>query len=206
MDPIELQIQQRINEIQNTPGFTNYTPSFEQNLQPQGIAPLVDSSMPNLDTNFMSQENNASINQNFMPEGNNTNVDLFKKAAMNAARNKLISTIAQKVGIESLPSIATPLLGNFAAAALPVLGIGALTNIFGRDNVNKRILREAAKDQQGGIRILPVNITNMQPSARDIAMGGGDRGGGSSSSSSTSGSKSSGGYGGGQERGRGDDF
>ena len=195
MDPIELQIQQRINEIQNTPGFTNYTPSFEQNLQPQGIAPLVDSSMPNLDTNFM-------------PEGNNTNIDLFKKAAMNAARNKLISTIAQKVGIESLPSIATPLLGNFAAAALPVLGIGALTNIFGRDNVNKRILREAAKDQQGGIRILPVNITNMQPSARDIAMGGGDRGGGggSSSSSSTSGSKSSGGYGGGQERGRGDDF
>ena len=195
MDPIELQIQQRINEIQNTPGFTNYTPSFEQNLQPQGIAPLVDSSMPNLDTNFM-------------PEGNNTNVDLFKKAAMNAARNKLISTIAQKVGIESLPSIATPLLDNFAAAALPVLGIGALTNIFGRDNVNKRILREAAKDQQGGIRILPVNITNMQPSARDIAMGGGDRGGGggSSSSSSTSGSKSSGGYGGGQERGRGDDF
>ena len=193
MDPIELQIQQRINEIQNTPGFTNYTPSFEQNLQPQGIAPLVDSSMPNLDTNFM-------------PEGNNTNVNLFKKAAMNAARNKLISTIARKVGIESLPSIATPLLGNFAAAALPVLGIGALTNIFGRDNVNKRILREAAKDQQGGIRILPVNITNMQPSARDIAMGGGDRGGGSSSSSSTSGSKSSGGYGGGQERGRGDDF
>ena len=193
MDPIELQIQQRINEIQNTPGFTNYTPSFEQNLQPQGIAPLVDSSMPNLDTNFM-------------PEGNNTNVNLFKKAAMNAARNKLISTIARKVGIESLPSIATPLLGNFAAAALPVLGIGALTNIFGRDNVNKRILREAGKDQQGGIRILPVNITNMQPSARDIAMGGGDRGGGSSSSSSTSGSKSSGGYGGGQERGRGDDF
>ena len=193
MDPIELQIQQRINEIQNTPGFTNYTPSFEQNLQPQGIAPLVDSSMPNLDTNFM-------------PEGNNTNVNLFKKAAMNAARNKLISTIARKVGIESLPSIATPLLGNFAAAALPVLGIGALTNIFGRDNVNKRILREAAKDQQGGIRILPVNITNMQPSARDIGMGGGDRGGGSSSSSSTSGSKSSGGYGGGQERGRGDDF
>ena len=47
MDPIELQIQQRINEIQNTPGFTNYTPSFEQNLQPQGIAPLVDSSMQN---------------------------------------------------------------------------------------------------------------------------------------------------------------
>jgi hypothetical protein len=197
MDPIELQIQQRINEIQNTPGFTNY--------QNEGIAPL---SLPNLDTNFISQENNSTIDQNFMPEGNNTNIDLFKKAAMNAARNKLISTIAQKVGIESLPSIATPLLGNFAAAALPVLGIGALTNIFGRDNVNKRILREAAKDQQGGIRILPVNITNMQPSARDIAMGGGDRGGGggSSSSSSTSGSKSSGGYGGGQERGRGDDF
>ena len=70
----------------------------------------------------------------------------------------------------------------------------------------KNIMREANKDSQGNINILNAKIANMQPSARDVAMGGGDRGGGSSSSSSTSGSRSSGGYGGGQERGRGDDF
>ena len=47
MDPIEAAIQAQINNIQNQQGFSNYTPSFEQNLQPQGIAPLVDSSMQN---------------------------------------------------------------------------------------------------------------------------------------------------------------
>jgi len=161
MDPIELQIQQRINEIQNTPGFTNY--------QNEGIAPL---SLPNLDTNFISQENNASINQNFMPEEKNTNVDLFKKATMNAARNKLIDTIAQKVGIESLPSIATPLLGNFAAAALPVLGIGALRNFFTQGgNLRNTIAAEAARDNQGNITTVNQKIANMQPTAQDTARG-----------------------------------
>ena len=41
MDPIEAQIQAQLNAIQNQQGFSEYTPSFEQSLQPQGIACLL---------------------------------------------------------------------------------------------------------------------------------------------------------------------
>jgi len=194
MDPIELQIQQRINEIQNTPGFTNYTPSFEQNLQPQGIAPLVDSSMQN---NFVTGP---------------VQIDP-KQIAGNILKNQGIKFAAKKFGLGkigqnvlgSMIGYSTPFAPLAAVSALkgPSLGIA---NVLRNKRIEKAIMRDANRDSQGNINILNAKIANMQPSARDVAMGGGDRGGGSSSSSSTSGSRSSGGYGGGQERGRGDDF
>ena len=156
MDPIELQIQQRINQIQNTPGFENY--------QNQGIAPLM---LPSIDQN----------NTNLMPDESQQNLQFFKKAAMNAARNKLIDTIAQKVGIKSLPSIgsALPILSNIASAAsplLPIVGISALRNFFTQGaNTNKAIAADVARDNQGNITTVNQRIANMQPTAQDTARG-----------------------------------
>jgi len=172
MDPIELQIQQRINEIQQTPGFQNYNNA--------GIAPLVE--MPTMDQNFVDQnltnQNviDQTLNTSFMPNPEDQAMTAIKKAVTNAAKNKLIDTVAQKVGIDGLTTLTSGLpimsgIQTFAPQILPFMGIAAIKNKFTGPNVKKRIIAEAAKDQQGTVTTFPTRITNIKPTAQDLARG-----------------------------------
>ena len=195
MDPIEAAIQAQLNNIQSQPNFSNYTPSFEQGLQPQGIAPLVDSSMQN----------------NIVPGPGPVKIDP-KQMAGNILKNQGIKFVARKLGINqvgqnllgSMIGYSTPFAPLAAVSALtgPSLGIA---NVLRNKRVGKAIMRDIGRDSQGNINVVDQRIANMQPTARDRAMGdGGSKS--SSTTSSTSSSKSSGSYGGGADRGRGDNF
>ena len=159
MDPIEAAIQAQIANAQSQQGFSNYTPSFEQNLQPQGIAPLADSSMQN---NFVTGPVQIDPKQ---IAGN-----IFKNQAIKFAGRKLgLGQIGQNV-LGSMIGYSTPFAPLAAVSALsgPALGIA---NVLRNKRVEKAIMRDVNRDNQGDITTVNQKIANMQPTAQDTARG-----------------------------------
>ena len=159
MDPIEAAIQAQIANAQSQQGFSNYTPSFEQNLQPQGIAPLVDSSMEN---NFVTGP---------------VQIDP-KQIAGNILKNQGIKFAAKKFGLGkigqnvlgSMIGYSTPFAPFAAVSALkgPSLGIA---NVLRNKRIEKAIMRDINKDKQGDI-----TTTNLQNKGSPNPYSGGSGG------------------------------
>tara|TARA_R100000900_G_scaffold30407_1_gene24511 strand:+ start:33 stop:602 length:570 start_codon:yes stop_codon:yes gene_type:complete len=161
MDPIEAQIQAQLNAIQNQQGFSEYTPSFEQSLQPQGIAPLVESPM------------NSFV-------GGPTTIDP-KEIGANILKNQGVKLVARKLG---LGKVGQNVLGSIAGiTTLPFAPLTAVTalsgassgiaNVLRNKRVEKAIMRDINRDSQGDIKIYDQKIKNMKPTAQDIYRGGG---------------------------------
>ena len=162
MDPIEAQIQAQLNAIQNQQGFSEYTPSFEQSLQPQGIAPLVESPM------------NSFV-------GRPTNIDP-KEIGSNILKNQGVKLVARKLG---LGKVGQNVLGSIAGITTlpvfsPLTAVSALSgassgiaNVLRNKRVEKAIMRDINRDSQGDIKIYDQKIKNMKPTAQDIYRGGG---------------------------------
>ena len=149
MDPIEAAIQDN---------FANYMPS--NTLEPQGIAPLIEEQ------------------QTTLPP-----VSSLKDIAKNVAKNKALEYAAGKIGLNAAQASGLmSILGMGANAFAPLTAVSALTGKslgISEYLANKRAQKQALKrniinDSQGTISTVPVNTMNMQPSAQDIARGGGN--------------------------------
>jgi len=183
MDPIEAAIQAQINNIQNQQGFSNYTPSFEQNLQPQGIAPLVDSSMQN---NFVMSP---------------TKVDP-KQIAGNILKNQAIKFAGRKLGLDQIGQNVLGSVIGYSQPFAPLAAVSALTgvssgiaNVLRNKRVEKAIMRDINRDKQGDITTVDLR-PGMQPTPQDTYRGGGGKTQASSSKSAGTGNPYGGGPGG----------
>tara|TARA_R100001015_G_C4629920_1_gene191147 strand:+ start:1689 stop:2282 length:594 start_codon:yes stop_codon:yes gene_type:complete len=167
MDPIEAQIQAQLDEIRSR--GIDYTPSFEQNVQSQGIAPLVDTSMQN---NLMD----TSMQNNFV--AGPSEIDP-KEIAGNILKQQGIKFVARKLGMDKLQQnifgsmlgVSTPFAPLATVSALTGVSSG-IANLLRNKRTKKAIERDINRDSQGTINtIVSPRIMNMQPTARDIARG-----------------------------------
>tara|TARA_R100001015_G_C4535669_1_gene100873 strand:- start:138 stop:701 length:564 start_codon:yes stop_codon:yes gene_type:complete len=158
MDPIEAAIQAQLAGIQGQENFASYMPS--NTLEPQGIAPLI-------------QEQQSTI----------PSVSSLKDIAKNIAKNKALEYAGKKIGLNYAQSKGIiDLLGLSTNTFAPLAVASALSgrSLSISDYLtNKRAQKQALKrniinDSQGTISTVPVNTMNMQPSAQDIARGGGN--------------------------------
>jgi hypothetical protein len=130
-----------------------------QSIEPVGIAPLVSSDMQNNSVMGPSQ------------------IDP-KQIAGNILKNQTVKFVGRKLGLGqigknvlgSIIGLSTPFAPLVAVSALsgPALGIA---NVLRNKRVEKAIMRDVNRDSQGDINIVDQRIANMQPSARDRAMG-----------------------------------
>tara|TARA_B100000989_G_scaffold294977_1_gene275071 strand:+ start:1695 stop:2264 length:570 start_codon:yes stop_codon:yes gene_type:complete len=147
MDPIEAQIQAQLNNIKNQQGFSNYTPSFEQNLQPQGIAPLINSDMQN---NFVMGP---------------VQIDP-KEVAENIIKNQAVKFASRKLGLGQIgQNVLGSMVGLSSVPFAPLTAVSALTgvssgiaNVLRNKRVKKAIMRDVNRDKQGDITT--VNLQN----------------------------------------------
>ena len=184
MDPIELQIQQGLAQIQAQPGFENYTPSFaNQDLTPMGMQIT-----PGEDTRGLPD---------------------FKEVAKSIAKNKVQDLAFEKMGIEGLTGsilgvsnifgFTNPIGALTTVGSLLPAGARGIANIIRNRRVQKAIEKDIKRDPQGTLNtITSPKIMNIQPTPQDIHRGGGP---GNNTSDGSKGSRGSGmsGFGGGAD-------
>jgi hypothetical protein len=115
-----------------------------------------------------------------LPEGNK-GIDI-RSAVTTAARNKLLELAASKAGLnENITRGVAGLLGVGSNMFAPLAVASALTgrslgisDYLSNKRTQKAIARNNREDPQGTINTVPTKIMNMQPSAQDIARGGGN--------------------------------
>lgn len=150
-----------------------------QSIEPVGIAPLINSDMQN---NFVMGP---------------VQIDP-KQIAGNILKNQAIKFASRKLGLGQIGQNVLGSMIGYSVPFAPLAAVSALTgassgiaNVLRNKRVEKAIMRDVNRDKQGDINIVDQRIANMQPSARDTAMGGGNTQSKQASSKSASvGSKS----------------
>jgi len=150
-----------------------------QSIEPVGIAPLINSDMQN---NFVMGP---------------VQIDP-KQIAGNILKNQAIKFASRKLGLGQIGQNVLGSMIGYSVPFAPLAAVSALTgvssgiaNVLRNKRVEKAIMRDVNRDKQGDINIVDQRIANMQPSARDRAMGGGNTQSKQASSKSASvGSKS----------------
>jgi len=154
MDPIEAAIQAQLAGIQGQENFANYMPS--NTLEPQGIAPLI-------------QDQQSTIPP----------VSSLKDIAKNIAKNKALEYAGKKIGLNKgiidLLGLSTNTFAPLAAASALSGRALSISNYLTSKRQQKNAIRtNTNNDTQGDIQTVPIKTLNMQPSAQDIARGGGN--------------------------------
>ena len=192
MDPITQRILDQQRAMTQDPNFGAYEPS-----PVNGIAAF----------------NTAPVNENLMVENNfvaeSPKIDV-KRLAKNASKNLVTDFAIKKLGIDGLQKnilksviggsnlmgFSNPLTAAFTVGSLLPDSAKGLAGLLRNNRTQKAIQRDIERDMQGQINTSSPQTTNMQPTSRDTAMGGGKTTASSTAKSSSATNPYSGGPGG----------
>jgi len=176
MDPITQRILDNQRAIQENPTFANYTPSgssLDQDLM----------NMQNQNNNGLTSFNTSTpVNEsiNFMPDPNpdykSIVKDVSKKIATDYAIKKLglegiKGNIARSVIGGNALSFSNPIGAALTVGSLLPDSVRGIAGILRGKRATKAIEKDIMRDTQGTITTVPARITNMQPTAQDLARG-----------------------------------
>ena len=138
------------------PGDQQYQ-MVNEPLEPVGIAPLIEEQgMP-------------------LPDLKKVAGNVIKNRAINYAAGKLGLNAAQASGLMSILGVGANVFAPLAAvSALSGRSLGISDYLANKRSQKQAIKRNIDNDPQGKINTVPINILNMQPTAQDIARGGGN--------------------------------
>jgi len=171
MDPITQRILDQQRAITDNPNFSGYTPSNQSGIATINASPL---------------NEDLSFENTFLPQ--ETPPIYVKQLATNVGKKMVTDFAVKKLGIDGLKGnvlksviggntlmgLSNPLTAAFTVGSLLPDSVKGIAGILRNNRAQKAIQRDIIKDMQGQITTTNPKITNMQPTARDKAMGGGN--------------------------------